>query len=1302
MVRFQTLGYKPVQKIVAAGVLASASWALKDCANAQVISAQDAVQTQVVRQNDRFAIFDGTLTDNNKLLFHSFEQFDLEPGFVAEFNVNPGVAAVFSRVTNGAVSQINGLVELIGSPASLFLINPAGVVFGSEATLNLAGDFAILTAERLDFDAGYFSLDNHPSDVQGNVLQLHFDQTNPGHIVNLGTLRGSSQHSLSFVGHSVLNQGTISGGAINIAAISGQSAVFTDGFQLADRQQALPAWLTPAGTEHAAAIEVDQNGAVRLTGASLLDLPSGTALVGGNLTTAGASNRIQVLGDRVITAGATLRAADGGQILIGGGWQGQSYTAQSAFIDAATTLRADGEVGGQVVVWSDGLTDFRGTISTQGNEIGGTVEVSGKEQLYFGGLVDLRSQGTPGTLLLDPENIEIRSGRDPGGTSEPQILYEETLESSILGDTNLILQADNDITIAPLADGALTFVQGTGRIQFIADADNSGQGSFTMAPSDSLVAPGRDISITAADISVGKLSTATFSAIDNFESAGDIQLTATQGNIVSNSLVSTARSTLNNNGNGGDIFLSASGSIVAEEITTAVGALNNNGSSGDIALAAETGSITTNALNTEIFSNNNTGASGNVEAIAANNILTDDITTAVITVTNNSRDAGSVSLVSQTGNITTGSIATSTAADSSNTGNAGPIALTATQGAVTAQRILSTTVSPDLANTLAGDINISADDSVILESINATGQGQGGDISVTTQNSLQAFGVIPDIISPTSLLTSDSASIRLTYASSPDNPFVLGENGENSLAGSIVTGSESLEAPQTVGRSLSLNTIELNNLFEAPDLPLLPVQEPSAASFSDALPIKEAAPLRMDFSSTESPASNQSLDSSISNLSNLDNLVVSSINNFNGIAASSSSTEREGDVRNSELIWAQIEQSFSAEFARALNLPVPASPSLQAVQMELKQVKAQQKITPVLIYIRVKESHVELVMISGDAPPVYYPVAVSAAELRPVVETFHQTVTNPILRPAQYLPAAQQLYDWLVRPMLNDLEQAKVDHIGFVLDAGLRSVPMAALHDGQAFLIENYSIGLLPSAGLTNLEPSWQSLSQSSSVHGATLAMGIESFEHQADLTAVPFELALASQNSDDENYLDHEATLDALRQRLEQGKFTNVHLATHAVFQPGSLEDSHVQLWDRAVSLDQLQSLPLDTVDFLILSACATALGDPSAEFGFAGLAVGVGVQTALASLWSISDEGTLGLMAEFYRALEQPLTRSAALRQAQLAMLRGKVATVNGTVYGSGNRTVGYLPNLATSGSWDFSHPAYWSGFTMIGNPW
>ncbi|MEM8611975.1 MAG: CHAT domain-containing protein, partial [Cyanobacteria bacterium P01_H01_bin.105] len=1075
----------------------------------------------------------------------------------------------------------------------LYLINPAGVLFGAESSINLAGDFTVLTAERLDFSQGNFDLSGHPTGVKGNVLQLQFDSEVSGTIVNLGDLRVGANRSLSLIGHSVVNQGTLRGGAINIAAVGAHETVsLAGGLQFVANTlpttQHLPPWLTPTGSEHATTLEIGPEGTLRLVGSPLSEIPLGTALVSGQIVTTHGLDRIQILGAHIAAVGATIRTANGGQILIGGDYQGRGFlpTAQSTFIDEATSITANGEAGGQVVIWSDELTQFKGIIRAQGDIAGGNVEVSGKERLLFDGQVDVRSQGSPGTLLLDPENIEIRAGSDPGGTTSgnSQILYESTLESSIVGNINLWLQADNDITIGPLSDGKLTFAQGTGSISFLADADGDGQGSFTMASSNCLNAPGQNIFITAADIIAGDVDTSVSSIINNSKNAGDIHLTATRGSLITGNLSSTARGVLNNSGNGGDISLSAMGSVATGDIITTATALNNSGSSGQINFRSQAGKISTDHLNASTFGNNNSGAGGEITLNGFLGIDVADITTSAQAIVNNTGDGGDISLVNLKGDILTGSLTANTGANVSNTGSDGEISITTPQGEITSPEITAAAASPG-STSHGGYVRLDAD---------------------------------------------GTQSITQIYS----------------------------------------DTLELDNLFKLqPSLSNTPATESALSTL----------PLSPDSAELET---------------------------INFVGSPEKTTKRAGreqgeGISNSEIIWTQMETTFSAEFAAALNLPVPVTPSLQSAQQTLRQVSDAQNITPALMYVRLKDTHVELMLMHGEGPPIYRPVAATAAEVQAVVETFHQSITNPMLRPAQYLPAAQQLYDWFIRPMLDDLEVANVDHIGFVLDMGLRSLPMAALHDGQQFLIENYSIGLLPSLGLTNLEPSLKLLSESKiSEPDTTLAMGIANFEEHADLAAVPLELALASHSNSNEYYLDHEATLGTLQQRLDHGSYTSLHLATHAVFQPGSLDESYIQLWDQTVKLNQLKTLPLDAIDFLILSACATALGDAAAEYGFAGLAVTIGVQTVLASLWSISDEGTLGLMSEFYQAPE--LSRSAALRQAQLAMLQGQVGIVDGTVYGSGNRTIGHLPNLDTSGSWDFSHPAYWSGFVMIGNPW
>jgi CHAT domain-containing protein len=136
---------------------------------------------------------------------------------------------------------------------------------------------------------------------------------------------------------------------------------------------------------------------------------------------------------------------------------------------------------------------------------------------------------------------------------------------------------------------------------------------------------------------------------------------------------------------------------------------------------------------------------------------------------------------------------------------------------------------------------------------------------------------------------------------------------------------------------------------------------------------------------------------------------------------------------------------------------------------------------------------------------------------------------------------------------------------------------------------------------------------------------------------------------------------------------------------------------------LQQLTSLNLydPPVNLLVLSACQTAVGDREAELGFSGLAVRTGVKSALASLWSVSDEGTLVLMSNFYAYLREKPLKVGALRQAQLAMLSGETRWENGSLKVL-DQQIPVSSGLAQLGERDLSHPYYWSGFTLVGSPW
>jgi filamentous hemagglutinin family protein len=93
-------------------------------------------------------------------LFHSFQQFSTQGGQTTNFLTNPGVQNVLVRVgnPNPSPSILNGLIQVTGSNANLFLMNPAGILFGPNASLNLPGSFLATTANGIRFgDNGWFN-----------------------------------------------------------------------------------------------------------------------------------------------------------------------------------------------------------------------------------------------------------------------------------------------------------------------------------------------------------------------------------------------------------------------------------------------------------------------------------------------------------------------------------------------------------------------------------------------------------------------------------------------------------------------------------------------------------------------------------------------------------------------------------------------------------------------------------------------------------------------------------------------------------------------------------------------------------------------------------------------------------------------------------------------------------------------------------------------------------------------------------------------------------------------------------------
>jgi len=346
-----------------------------------------------------------------------------------------------------------------------------------------------------------------------------------------------------------------------------------------------------------------------------------------------------------------------------------------------------------------------------------------------------------------------------------------------------------------------------------------------------------------------------------------------------------------------------------------------------------------------------------------------------------------------------------------------------------------------------------------------------------------------------------------------------------------------------------------------------------------------------------------------------------------------------------------------------------------------------------------------------EGPPIRKTIKVNRVYLNKLVNDFQRTISNLDNLEDKDLPTAKKLYDLFVEPISKELAALNIDTLVFSFDAGLRQLPIAAFYDGEHFLVEKYSLGSIPSVSLTSTN--YQSLK-----NAQVLAMGASEFLDKPALPAVPIELsAIAGTIRNNQNapelalwpgrfFLNQDFTLENLtKQRQQQQAFDIVHLATHASFPQNQYgrKEAEIDLWKRSLALDEFRLAKWydrRQVQLLVLSACETAIGDSTAEMGFAGLAVRSGVKSALASLWNVNDFATLGLMTEFYANLRSAPIKAEALRQAQLAMIRKQVVIKDGKLVGT-QRAID-LTQAGQVANSDLSHPKFWAGFTLIGSPW
>lgn len=320
---------------------------------------------------------------------------------------------------------------------------------------------------------------------------------------------------------------------------------------------------------------------------------------------------------------------------------------------------------------------------------------------------------------------------------------------------------------------------------------------------------------------------------------------------------------------------------------------------------------------------------------------------------------------------------------------------------------------------------------------------------------------------------------------------------------------------------------------------------------------------------------------------------------------------------------------------------------------ELDRVVDQANLSAGIFYTILLPNRLEVILKLPQRNLIHYTTFVPQS----VVEDTATNLLNELKKPfvsTVMQTQAEQLYDWLIRPVLPYLEDAQPNTLVFVLDGVLRNVPMSVLHDGDRYLVESYNLAVAPGLQLPDPKPLQQRQFR------ALVAGLSEARNNFPPLTYVAEEVEEIQSSVPSQVIFNENFTKENFASALESAPFSIVHVATHGQFSSNA-EETFILAWDDPINVNELSRLlqaqeisSPEPIELLILSACRTAAGDKRAALGLAGVAVRAGARSTIASLWSLDDDSGALLMRRFYEELTQnPITKADALRRAQLRLL-------------------------------------------------
>ena len=342
---------------------------------------------------------------------------------------------------------------------------------------------------------------------------------------------------------------------------------------------------------------------------------------------------------------------------------------------------------------------------------------------------------------------------------------------------------------------------------------------------------------------------------------------------------------------------------------------------------------------------------------------------------------------------------------------------------------------------------------------------------------------------------------------------------------------------------------------------------------------------------------------------------------------------------------------------------------VQAARSHAKGLELVSK-TAAVIYPIMLQDRLEI-LVSLPSGMVRKTVPVGAEALTEEIRAFRNLLEKRTTR--EYLSHAKKLYKWLIQPIEPLWANAGIDTLVIVPDGALRTIPLAALHDGTQFLIKKYAVATTPGVTLTDPRPLDRKSIKLLSVGITEAVQGFPALPH------VSRELETIQKLYGGTSLLNKEFMMSRVGEELKTHPYSIMHIASHGQFQSEG-KDTFLLAYDGKMTMDRLEEyvgllrFREEPLALITLSACETAAGDDRAALGLAGVAIKAGARSALASLWFLDDQASSELVTEFYRQLHDDSVASTAkaLQRAQIKFLEHP----------------------------EYNHPAYWAAFLLLNN--